>query len=122
VTPGLWFSSVVSIAIGVGMAGFWTMSLASRSVPEVRAGSREIWFHVTAEMLTAAALVAAGLGTIAAPEAQWSVLLAAAAFGALVYTLIQSPGFYVEHRNPAMLGMFAGFWVVTIPAIVLRFV
>jgi hypothetical protein len=103
------------------MAGFWVMSLVFGSVPEVEAGKRDIWFHIAAEGLTAVALVAAGAATIAAPEARWSGLLAAGASGGLVYTLVQSPGYYVEHRNTAMLGMFAGFWIVTLPAIVLRF-
>ena len=51
---------------------------------------------------------------IAAPDARWSAALAAAAFGALAYTLVQSPGYYVERRNPGMVAMFGGFWVVTL--------
>jgi hypothetical protein len=97
------------IVTGLGMAGFWAMLLLTRSVPEVEAGHKEIWFHVAAEMLTAGALVAAGVATITAPEARWSAVVSAAAFGALVYTLIQSPGYYVEGRNSAMVAMFAGF-------------
>lgn len=120
-TGGLWFAAVASIVVGSGMLGFWSAALLSRSVPEVEAGSREIWFHVVAEALTGALLVAAGIATIAAPEARWSAVTAATAFGALGYTLIQSPGYYVERRNPAMVAMFAGFWAVTIPAVVLRF-
>jgi len=122
VTAGLWFAVVVMIVVGAGIVGFWGISVAGGSVPEIRAGTREIWFHVAAEVLTGAALVAAAIATIADPEASWAAWPSAGAFGMLVYTLIQSPGYYVDHRDPAMLGMFAGVWVVTIPAIVLRFV
>jgi hypothetical protein len=110
------------VITGVGMAAFWAMLLLTRSVPEVEMGDKEIWFHIAAEYLTAAALAAAGVATIVAPEARWSAVVSAAAFGALVYTLIQSPGYYVERRNPPMVAMFAGFWAITLPAIVLRFV
>ena len=118
---GLWYSAIASIVIGAGIAGLWVMLLVSRSVPEVEEGSTEIWFHIAAEMLTAAALVVAGVVTIAEPEARWAGLVSAAAFSALVYTLVQSPGYYVERRDRAMVAMFGGFWLVTIPAIVLRF-
>jgi hypothetical protein len=40
----------------------------------------------------------------------------------LAYTLIVSPGYYVERRNLPFVVVFAGFWVVTVPAIVFRLV
>lgn len=121
-TPGLWYAVVVMLVVGVGMPGFWTVAVATRSVPEIAAGRRDIWFHIAAEALTGAALVVAAAMTVAAPGGDGPMIASAAAFGSLAYTAIQSPGYYVESRDPAMLTMFCGVWLVTIPAAVLRFV
>jgi len=40
----------------------------------------------------------------------------------LTYTLIVSPGYYVEHRNLPLIVVFGGVWIVTIPAIIFRLV
>ena len=39
----------------------------------------------------------------------------------LIYTLIQSPGYYIDRGNRPMLVMFAGVWVLTLIAVAVRF-
>ena len=51
-----------------------------------------------------------------------AIVLSSLSLGLLTYTLIVSPGYYVERRNLPLILVFAGFWVVTIPAIVFRLV
>jgi hypothetical protein len=38
----------------------------------------------------------------------------------LTYTLIVSPGYYLERKNIAIVWVFAAIWLLTIPAMVLR--
>lgn len=96
----------LQIGVGVAIVGLWTMLLATRQVPQIPAGNRDIWFHLTAELLTAALLIAAGAwllstGTDAAR------LLSAFALGALLYTTINSPGYYADRGEWPTVAMFA---------------
>ncbi|MFH1329260.1 MAG: hypothetical protein ABIJ48_01170 [Actinomycetota bacterium] len=110
---GLLYVTVVSLFIGAGMAGFWSLAVVARKVPEIQAGRVDIRFHVAAEYATALALLAGGAAVLADHHAAWSVGLSSLALGLLVYTRIASPGYYAEKRDQAGVLMFAGFWVLT---------
>lgn len=106
-----WFQ----IVIGVAIIGLWVMLLATRQVPQIPAGNRDIWFHLTAELLTAALLAGAGTwllttGTDAART------LSAFALGALLYTTINSPGYYADRQEWSMVTMFVVLASVTAAA------
>jgi hypothetical protein len=73
----------------------------------------EIGLHVAAEVLTAVGLVAGGVLVLADRTA--SVLLVA--LGMLLYTVIQSPGYFVARREWAMVAMFAVLAAVTVAAL-----
>jgi hypothetical protein len=118
----LLYVAVVSLFIGAGMAGFWSVAVLTRKVPEIQARRIDIWFHIGAEYATALALLAGGVAIVVDHRAAWSVVLSSFALGLLVYTLIASPGYYAEKRDRVGLVMFAAFWVLTIPAVVLRLV
>jgi hypothetical protein len=95
-----WFE----IALGVGILGIWTALLATGEVPEIAAGQRDIWFHLAAEGATALLLVGAGYALLRAlPRARlWSAF----ALGALLYTTVNSPGYYADRGDWAPVGMF----------------
>jgi hypothetical protein len=118
---GLLYVAIVSLVIGMGMLGFWSMAVLSGKVPEIREGRIDIWFHLAAEFITALALIGGGGALFVDERAPWSVALSSAALGLLAYTLIASPGYYAERRDRPMVGMFVGFWLLTIPAVILRF-
>lgn len=102
------------VTVGVAIAGLWTVLLATGQVPEVDEGRLDIWFHLAAELLTAALLVAAG----AALLRRWARgrLLAAVALGALGYTTVNSAGYYADAGDWAMVGMFAVLTACTLLA------
>lgn len=118
---GLRYVVIVSLVTGIGMLSFWSMAMLSGRVPEVREGRIDIWFHIGAEFATALALIGGGVAVLVDHTAPWSVVLSSLGLGLLVYTLIASPGYYAQRRNLPMAGMFAGFWSLTIPAVILRF-
>ena len=84
-------------------------------------GGIEIRFHIAAEVLTGGVFVAAGIGLLANHTGRWPTLLSALALGMLAYSLVQSPGHYLERGERRMAWVFASAWVLAIPAIVVRF-
>jgi len=119
---GDWYLAIVPILIGAGMLGFWAVAVATRRVPEIEAGGIEIWFHIVAEVITGVVLIAGGVAVLSDGDALFAIVLSSLSLGMLTYTLIVSPGYYVERRNRPLILVFAGFWVVTIPAIIFRLV
>ena len=117
-----WYLAIVPILIGAGMLAFWAVAVANRRVPEIEAGGIEIWFHIVAEVVTGIVLIAGGVAVLRDGETLFAIVLSSLSLGMLTYTLIVSPGYYVERRNLPLIIVFAGFWVVTIPAIIFRLV
>lgn len=101
------------IVVGVAMLGLWTALLATRQVPQIAAGDREIWFHLAAELVTAVLLVAAGIVLVADPTA---TVLSGVAIGALLYTTIASPGYYAARGEWPPVILFGILAVATLVA------
>ena len=102
-----WFE----VTVGVAIAGLWTGLLATGQVPEIAAAQRDIWFHLGAEFLTAGLLVAGGVALLRrAPHAR---RLAAVGLGALLYTTVNSAGYYADDGAWAIVAMFLVLAAVT---------
>jgi len=97
---------------GVAIAGLWALLLGTGQVPEVDDGRVDIWFHLVAELATAALLITAGVALLRSTRS--SRPLAALAVGALGYTTVNSAGYYAESGDLAMVGMFAVLTVATV--------
>jgi hypothetical protein len=89
---------------GAAMIGLWTLLLATGQVPELEAGQRDILFHLLAELLAATALLVAGSAVLRRHER--GTTLSAFALGALLYTSVNSSGYYAETGDWAAVGMF----------------
>lgn len=107
--------ALYSIGIGLFMTGFWAYLFVARRV-EGHQNPVELAYHVAAELLTAALLVASGIGLLS--EADWAMALSFLALGMLLYTVIASPGFYAARRERAMVTMFIVLVILTILAII----
>jgi hypothetical protein len=103
-----WFSVVV----GVLMLGQWSFFLLTRQVPELRTRPAEIGLHIAAEFITALLLLVSGLGLLA--RAAWGAIAYLVATGMLLYTLIVSPGYYVQRRTWPLVVMFAVLFVLAL--------
>lgn len=109
-----WFLLVVGSAI----ASLWIVLVTTGQVPELEEGRVDIWFHLVAELATAAVLVAAGVMLLRRRRS--GRILAAIAVGALAYTTVNSPGYYAESGDLAMVALFALLTLATmIVAVVL---
>ena len=104
-------AGVFAIVVGVSMIGQWTVSISKGRVagPEAGAvvgrGTVEMAFHWSAEFVTAIALLVGGAGVMA--RWNWAVNLYLLALGMLLYTAVNSAGYFAQKREWPMVGMFA---------------
>lgn len=103
-------SMVYAIIIGLSMIGMWLMFYLSNSIPELATEPIRIGMHISAEIITALLLIAGGIGFYT--NKQWGKNLYLIALGMLLYTLIQSPGYFLEQGDYAMVLMFFVMFVL----------
>ena len=94
-----------AIAVGLGMVGWWTFSLATKQVPELATEPKRIALHLAGEFTTAAALLAGGFALLA--DTAWSTQIALLSLGMLIYTAIVSPGYFLHKGQWPVAVMFA---------------
>jgi hypothetical protein len=99
-----WFQLVM----GAGILGIWPVLLLAGEVPEVAAGQRDIWFHIAAEAVAGALLLAGGWRLLRRDDAG-ARLLSAFALGGLLYTGVNSAGYYAELGEWIPMAMLTGF-------------
>ncbi len=90
-----WIVGLYCLGSGVGIAGFWVQRLIARRVPLDQNVMR---LHLAAELITAAALIAAAIATFADARAPATLVTDGVALGLLVYASVQSPAFYPEEK------------------------
>lgn len=112
--------SLASIGTGATVIAFWSVVVLRGGLPALIDDVHVARWHVLAEMLTGAALIAGGAAVALAPDAAWSRPLAGIALGTLIYALVGSPGLY--HGRPVMRWAFVLGWTFTIPAVVMLLV
>ena len=98
-------TAVWAMVIGLGMGGWRAVLLATGQMPELHVTPVQASMHVGAEFLTALALLAGGAGLLARRE--WGLRIHLSSLGMLLYAVIQAAGYYAQHGDVAMIGMFA---------------
>lgn len=113
-----WYVALFCLAAGTGIPAYWV-------TPKGRAAlamkGPQIRFHLVAELLTCAVLLAGGAGILAADDAKWVTLTAALGLGMLFYTLTGSPGYYLERGDKQTARLLLLTWLGAIPAVTLLF-
>ena len=110
-------TAVWAMVIGLGMGGWWAVLLATGQMPELRATPVQASMHLGAEFLTALALLAGGAGLLARRE--WGLKIHLSSLGMLLYAVVQAAGYYAQHGDVAMIGMFAVLALLAVGGIVL---
>jgi hypothetical protein len=117
------YPAIFAIVIGILMIGQWTLSIVRRDVPGPDAGyaagrgSIEMRFHWAAEFGTAVALEASGLGLLAAHA--WAPPAYLVATGMLIYTVVNSPGYFAQQGQWAPVAMFGLILVLALVSLAL---
>ncbi len=94
------------------MLSMWTILYLTNSIPELITEPARIIAHMVAEYLTAIALIVAGFGLLTLKK--WGYQIYLLATGALIYTLIQSPGYYVQQEVLGYVIMFGVFLIAAL--------
>ncbi len=100
------------VVVGAMMGVQWLFFLATGNVPELETEPLAITFHLAAELITAVALVIAGVALLR--RVRWARPAALTALGMLLYTVVNSAGYFAEQRVWAMVAMFGVLLVVSV--------
>ena len=117
------FASIFAIVIGVAMIIQWLINIIGNRIPRLEddpvsgRGLYDMIFHWTAEFITAFALIAAGIGLIL--ESTWGVTVYLIAMGMLMYTAINSPGFFAQQRKWPMVFMFGVILIMAVISLII---
>lgn len=110
--------AIYSILIGLFMIGFWVSAILKNLVPSEEK-PWAITFHIFAELSTAILLIISGVGLSLGSE--WARTLSFLALGLLLYTVINSPGYYAQKNNLPMVAMFIILIILTAIATIAQF-
>jgi len=99
------FSAWYGISVGTLIIMQWIFFLATRSVPEFQTTPWAIGFHMMAELCLALALLISGIATLRSKS--WGEKALLAALGMAIYSEINSPGYFAQLGQWALVAMFA---------------
>lgn len=109
----LWESLIIPIFMiltGIGMMTIWALDIAGGKFKEQghffhwrNEGGDRLWLHIVAEYLTAAALIAGGIGLTGGWP--WGLNVSLVALGALAYTSINSLSWVFAQKGRLSYGM-----------------
>ena len=105
-------AGIFSSLVGSSVVILWVILLYTEQVPELATESVEIYFHITAELIMAILLIISGIGIIIG--CSWSIRMFTFSSGFLVYSIINSSGYYIENENSLMLIIFSIILVINL--------
>jgi phosphotransferase system glucose/maltose/N-acetylglucosamine-specific IIC component len=110
------FAGWYGISVGFLMVGMWIFFLTVLGVPELETEPWRIGFHLVAELVTAVALVVSGAALLT--NKSWGASLYLVSAGMLIYTVINSPGYFAQQGDWAFVVMFAVLIVLALVSVV----
>ena len=108
---------IFSIIVGVGMIGQWSLSFATKQIPELATEPIRIWFHIVGEMGTAVLLVISGVGLLS--QTTWAPALFLVSAGMLIYTALVSPGYFAQKGQWIWVLIFGVIITIAVVSIIL---
>lgn len=99
------FSAWYGIVVGTLIILQWFFFVATASVPEFQTTPWAIGFHMMAELLLALALLISGIATLLLKR--WGEKALLTALGMAIYSEINSPGYFAQLGQWALVAMFA---------------
>jgi hypothetical protein len=104
-----------AIVVGGLMIGWWAVELRGGALQRPDRSPSEVGLHLLAELLTAGLLVAGGIVLLAGGASSVALI----ALGMLLYTVIQSPGYFLSRREHPPVVMFGVLAVLTVAALLI---
>lgn len=109
------FPAIFFIIVGIAMIGQWTFSLATRQVPELKTEFMKIIFHLFAELSTAIILIISGITIIG--KSLYGYPLSLLGAGMLLYTVINSSGYFAHKRQWGLVAVFTILFILTLVSV-----
>lgn len=106
------FAAWYSVVVGVTMFAQWAFFIVAGEVPEFQTEPFRIAFHLIAEAVTALALIGSGAALLSGRRGAAKIALIAS--GMLIYTVINSPGYFAQLGQWSLVAMFAVLLVLTL--------
>lgn len=97
-------SGIFQILVGTGMIGIWLVSFANRAIPELESEVFRISMHILAELCTATLLLISGFSILMNKQPASSLFHVS--MGALIYTLVASPGYFAQLNQWGVVSLF----------------
>jgi len=98
----------------------WLVFFITGSVPELHTKPVELGMHVLAEITAAILLIVSGCGLLLLR--QWGKQLNLISMGMLLYTLIMSPGYFLQQGEVLPAFMFFALLVLSVCVMALAFI
>lgn len=111
--------AIYSLFIGILMIGMWVLFILNGQVPEMTTKPAGIMLHLLAEFTTAILLIIGGIGLLKKIKIGYNLNLVA--LGMLLYTLIVSPGYYLQRGDWVFVGIFALLFIFTLIFLIISF-
>lgn len=99
------FSAWYGIGVGTLIVLQWIFFIKTGSVPEFHTTPWTIGFHIAAELSLALALLVSGIATL--QSRSWGKPVLLMALGMLIYSEINSPGYFAQLGQWGVVIMFA---------------
>jgi len=97
-------SAIFTIFVGLLMMGMWSMLTLTNQVPYLDTPQMEIKLHILTEMLTAVMLIIGGVSVLRNYEKLTNLHYVSQ--GMLIYSIINSSGYYIDLGELMMAVMF----------------
>lgn len=108
-------SAVYTIIVGFLMMGMWSMLVLTNQVPYLGTPQVEIKLHIFTEILTALTLILGGVTVIRGWKHKEIHLVSQ---GMLIYTIINSSGYYIDLGETGITVMFGVLLIGTIISLI----
>lgn len=108
------YPAIFAIAVGILMALQWAFFLTAGQVPELQTAPWEIAHHLAAELMTAVTLVGGGIGLLG--RVRWAKTVTLLGLGMVIYSSVNSSGYFSQSGQWAFTGMFAVLLVLAAAA------
>lgn len=102
-------SAIFTIFVGILMMGMWSTLILTNQVPYLDTPQMEIKLHILTEMLTAVMLIIGGVSVLR--DYERLINLHYVSQGMLIYSIINSSGYYIDLGELMMAVMF-GFLLI----------
>lgn len=105
-------SAIFTILVGLLMMGMWSMLILTNQVPYLDSPQMEIKLHILTEMFTAVMLIIGGVSVLRNYEKLTNLHYVSQ--GMLIYSIINSSGYYIDLGELMMTVMFGVLLIGTL--------